>query len=246
MDRPRIERATSFGGTAPDYERGRATYPEDAVRWIAGDSRRIVDLGAGTGKLTRALTAYAPEVIALEPQHRMALRLRDVAPTALVSCSTAEALPLRSRWAEVVTVAQAWHWFDQERAVPEIRRILSPGGRLGLIWNVRDESVGWVRELARIAGPENSAETRAHLDQLPGFGPFEFRSWRTSQMLDRESLLAHVRSRSNVATLSESARASVLDDVARLCDTHLALAGRESFELPYETQVFRAATASPD
>jgi ubiquinone/menaquinone biosynthesis C-methylase UbiE len=242
MERP--ERARSFGAIARDYERGRATYPDEAVGWLVSGARRIVDLGAGTGKLTTALgEPNDQEVLALEPQHSMMLQLRRGAPGVMLACSVAEAIPVRSRWAQAVTVAQAFHWFDRRRAVPEIRRILAPGGVLGLIWNVRDESVDWVAQITRLAGPENSAATRAGLDRLPGFAPFEFRSWSTSQVLDRASLSAHIRSRSNVATLSENARAEVLDEVFRLCDTHPALRGREHFELPYRTEAFRARLA---
>ncbi|MDQ4058573.1 MAG: class I SAM-dependent methyltransferase, partial [Actinomycetota bacterium] len=129
MDRARAARATSFGRTATEYERGRARYPNEAVRWLVGESSRIVDLGAGTGKLTGALVAPAAEVVALEPQHAMAVELRRTAPDALAACAVAEAAPVRSQWAEAVVVAQAFHWFDQERAVPEIRRLLAPGGR---------------------------------------------------------------------------------------------------------------------
>lgn len=244
MDRARAERATSFGRVATDYERGRATYQSDAVGWLVGESRRIVDLGAGTGKLTSALVDLAPEVVALEPQHRMVQALLRTVPAALAACSTAEAPPVESHWAEAVVVAQAFHWFDQERAVPAIRRILAPGGVLGLIWNVRDESIDWVAELARIAGPENSMETRARLDRLPGFEPFEHQIWRTSQEMDKDMLLAHIKSRSNVATLSASAQQGVLDDVARLCDAHPALRGLETFELPYETHAYRARSSA--
>jgi SAM-dependent methyltransferase len=244
LEPSRGERAASFGATAPDYERGRTGYPDEAVSWLVAGARRIVDLGAGTGKLSVALSGRNNhEVLALEPQHPMVLQLRLSAPGALSACSTAEAIPVRPRWAQAVTVAQAFHWFDQQRAVPEIRRILTPGGLLGLIWNVRDESVDWVAELTRLAGPENSAATRASLDKLPGFAPFEVRSWSTSQTLNRAALLAHIRSRSNVATLNESARARVLGEVVRLCDTHPALRGHEQFELPYETQAFRARLA---
>ncbi|MGH2775427.1 MAG: class I SAM-dependent methyltransferase [Actinomycetota bacterium] len=236
-------RAGSFGGTASDYERGRAHYPDEAVQWLVEGANRVVDLGAGTGKLTGALSRHSSEVLALEPQHQMLLHLRRAAPYALVACSAAESLPVRSGWAEAVVVAQAFHWFDQQRAVPAIRQIMSPGGRLGLIWNVRDETVGWVAELARIAGPENSLETRSRLDQLPGFEPFELRTWHTTQEMDRATLLAHVRSRSNVAAMSERDRQRALDRIAHLCDTHPDLTGRESFALPYETQAFRAQLA---
>lgn len=244
MDQVRPERATSFGRTATTYQQGRATYPDEAVRWLVRASSRIVDLGAGTGKLTVALLAIAPEVVALEPQHRMVVELRRAAPGTAAVCSLAEAMPMQSGWAEAVVVAQAFHWFDQERAVPEIRRLLSPGGSLGLIWNVRDESVGWVAELARIAGADNSSRTRADLARLSGFEPFERRTWRMAQTLDRETLLAHVRSRSNVATLGSSERERVLTEVAGLCETHRDLAGRETFELPYETQAFRTRLSS--
>ena len=187
---------------------------------------------------------YATEVLALEPQHEMLLHLRRAAPSALAACSIAEYLPVRSGWADAVVVAQAFHWFDQQRAVPEILRILSPAGWFGLIWNVRDESVDWVAELARIAGPENSMETRARLGRLPGFEPFEHQIWRTTQKMDKDMLLAHIKSRSNVATLSASAQQDVLDDVARLCDAHPALRGQETFELPYETHAYRARSAT--
>jgi hypothetical protein len=143
-----------------------------------------------------------------------------------------------------VVVAQAFHWFDQQRSVPEIRRILSTAGRFGLIWNVRDESVDWVAELARIAGPENSLETRLRLGRLPGFEPFEHQIWRTTQKMDKDMLLAHIKSRSNVATLSGPAQQGVLDDVARLCEAHPALRGRETFELPYETHAYGARSSA--
>jgi SAM-dependent methyltransferase len=243
LDEARRTRAGSFGDTAQDYERGRALYPEEAVRWLVDGTSRIVDLGAGTGKLTGALSEYATEVVALEPQHEMLLHLRRAAPSALAACSLAESLPVRSGWADAVVVAQAFHWFDQQRSVPEIRRILSPAGRFGLIWNVRDESIDWVAELARIAGPENSLETRARLGLLPGFEPFEHQVWRISQKMDKDMLLAHIKSRSNVATLNGGAQQRVLDEVARLCDAHPALQRQETFELPYETHAYRARPA---
>jgi len=233
-------RAGSFGDTAHDYERGRAVYPDEAVGWLIDGSSRVVDLGAGTGKLTGTVTLHASEVLALEPQYQMLLHLRQVAPSALAACSLAETLPVRSGWADAVVVAQAFHWFDQRRAVPEIRRLLSPGGRLGLIWNVRDESTDWVAALARIAGPENSSETRAGLDRLPGFEIFEHRTWRTSQTMDRATLIAHIKSRSNVAAMSERDRQHALVQVGELCDAHPALRGPGTFELPYVTHAYRA------
>jgi SAM-dependent methyltransferase len=239
VNEARRVRAGSFGDTAHDYERGRAMYPDEAVEWLVDGSSRVVDLGAGTGKLTGTLALHASEVLALEPQRQMLLHLRRAAPSAFAACSVAEMLPVRSGWADAVVVAQAFHWFDQRRAVPEIRRILSPGGRLGLIWNVRDESTDWVAELARIAGPENSSETRAGLDRLPGFEVFDHRTWRTSQTMNRATLLAHIKSRSNVSAMSERDREQALEQVGELCDTHPALRGPGTFELPYQTHAYR-------
>jgi SAM-dependent methyltransferase len=242
VEEARQVRAGSFGNTALDYERGRAVYPGEAVEWLVDGSGRVVDLGAGTGKLTGALALHASEVLALEPQLQMLLHLRQAAPSALAACSLAETLPVRSGWADAVVVAQAFHWFDQRRAVPEIRRVLAHRGRVGLIWNVRDESTDWVAELARIAGPENSSETRAGLDRLPGFEVFEHHTWRTSQTMDRATLIVHVRSRSNIAAMSERDRQRALEQVGELCDSHPALREPGTFELPYVTHAYRART----
>jgi SAM-dependent methyltransferase len=170
----------------------------------------------------------------------MISRLRRGLDDVHAVCAGAEALPVRAGWADVVLVAQAFHWFDQERALPEIARVLRAGGHLSLVWNVRDKSVDWVAELARIAGRDNSAATRASLDGSPYFLPFESRSFRMTQALDRDSLIAHVRSRSAVASLPEPKQAGVIAKVLTLSDTHPDLAGRDTFELPYVTEAYRA------
>jgi SAM-dependent methyltransferase len=229
-----------FGRDVEDYERGRPTYPDDAVEWLIEGQSRVVDLGAGTGKLTRSLTERVPEVVAVEPQPPMAKVLKRTVAGAVAVCGRAEHIPIRSGWADAVVVAQAFHWFDQDLAMPEIARVLRPPGRLGLIWNVRDESVDWVAELARIAAKDNSAHIRTNLRQVPRFEPFETRSFQMVQVLDRTELKAHVRSRSSVAAMDEAGQRRVMTAVDRLCDTHPDLAGKDRFELRYETMAFRA------
>jgi SAM-dependent methyltransferase len=233
-------RAASFGRVVGDYERGRPGYPEAVVSWLVGSAEHVVDLGAGTGKLTGALITGRRSVVALEPQEAMVEQLHASVPGANAVRAGAEAIPIRSHWADVVVVAQAWHWFDQARAVPEIDRVLRPGGRLSLVWNVRDDSVDWVAELSRIAGRDNSATTREWLDLGPQFGELETLRAQAVQLLDMESLLAHVRSRSNVAALPEGKRAGVMRAVARLCATHPGLAGKRQIEFPYITEAYRA------
>lgn len=239
----RAQQAMSFGGTTSDYAQGRADYPVEVAGWLVDGVSPVVELAAGTGKFTQVLAELGHDIVALEPQHEMLLTLRRELPEVPVACALAEAIPVSARSAGAVVVAQAWHWFDHARALPEITRVLIVGGRLGLVWNVRDESVDWVARLARITGSENSAATRAGLDRLEGFDEFEEASCAWSQPMNRETLLAHVRSRSGVATLDEAGRERVLEEVSLLCETHPDLQGRDRFELPYQTHAYRARLA---
>ena len=142
-------RAASFGGVADVYERARPGYPVDAVRWLAGDEPcDVVDLGAGTGKLTRTLVDLGHRVTAVEPLPEMLDQLRAAVPEATALQGGAEAIPLPAESADVVTVAQAFHWFDHGPALLEIARVLRPGGHIALVWNVRDESDPLVTELS--------------------------------------------------------------------------------------------------
>ncbi|GAB2581560.1 hypothetical protein GCM10027168_12860 [Streptomyces capparidis] len=155
MTRPeeqdRRRQAASFGAAAAAYERGRPPYPPEAVAWLVPeDARRVVDLGAGTGKLTRALRAPGREVVAVEPSPGMREQFSRVLPDVPVLAGAGESVPLPDSSVDALVCAQAWHWVDPERAIPEAARVLRPGGRLGLVWNTRDVSVPWVAELDRV------------------------------------------------------------------------------------------------
>lgn len=133
------QQALSFGAVAEDYDRVRPGYPAGVVRWALGDDPlRVVDLGAGTGKLTRVLLGQGHDVVAVEPDPRMRARLTAVSPGATVLAGTGEAVPLPDRSVDAVLVAQAWHWMDPLAASAELARVLRPGGVLVLLWNVRD------------------------------------------------------------------------------------------------------------
>jgi SAM-dependent methyltransferase len=149
------EPARSFGGVADAYDRGRPTYPREAAVWLTSDQPlTVLELGAGTGKLTEQLVALGHDVHATEPDPQMLAILEKNHPGARVSQAPAEEIPAGDATYDVVVSAQAFHWFDHDRALPEIARVLKPRGRLSLVWNQRDERIPWVKRLGRIIGTQ--------------------------------------------------------------------------------------------
>ncbi len=236
--------ALSFGHAADAYERARPSYPEEAVGWLVPPgARRVADVGAGTGKLTRQLCARGLDVVAVEPIRQMRDQLIRAVPGVPVLAGTAEQIPLPGASVDAVLLAQAWHWVDPVRALPEVARVLRPGGWLGLVWNVRDESVGWVAELGRIMRPGGEPAHDRAPDLGPPFGEPERRLVRWVGHLTPERLLDLVCSRSYVITQPPAQRAAILAGVRRLLVTHPALAGRRDIALPYLTSCTRARLA---
>jgi len=230
--------ANSFGPAAEIYERARPSYPDDALTWLLPTGRpRVVDLGAGTGKLTRQIHARGLSVTAVDPSDAMLTQLRRAVPGVPAVLGSAESIPLPAGSADAVVVAQAWHWVNPARAVPEIARVLSPGGTLGLIWNVRDDGADWVRRLGEIIGSED--HNRA--GQIgPPFAASKRARFRWTQVLGPERLVDLVASRSRIILLPPDERAAVLSEVRRLMATHPDLVGRTEYELPYITECTRA------
>jgi SAM-dependent methyltransferase len=230
--------AASFGLAAAVYERGRPPYPAEALDWLLpARATRIVDLGAGTGKLTRQIHERGLHVTAVEPSDTMRAQLTRVLPGVPALAGTAEAIPLPAHSTDAVLCAQAWHWVDPARALPEVARVLTPGGRLGLIWNLRDDREDWVRRLGDLI---HSPELYRQSDIGTPFGPVEIRDFPWAHRITPDRLLDLVASRSYVILLSREDRAAVLDSVRDLVATHPALAGRDTFALPYITQCARA------
>jgi SAM-dependent methyltransferase len=244
--------ARGFGRAADDYELGRPGYPPQAIDWLTevlgiAEDCMLVDLGAGTGKLTRALVPSGARVVALEPVPAMRRKLSEMVPEVRVVAGRAEAIPLPDESADAVVAGQAFHWFEAPAARRQIHRVLRPQGGLGLIWNVRDRSVDWLASFYGIVDPFDSRDP-AHSyrsghwrqafdgDQL--FTPLEERSFRHEQSVDAETFLAQVASMSFVAAAPEPQRRELLGRVAGLLRSHPSTAGRPEILVPYETRVY--------
>ena len=243
-DRHPADLATSFGSVADAYARGRPDYPLAAAAWMTGSSpATVVELGAGTGKLTDRLVELGHDVLATDPSDEMLAHLRLRYPDMRVATAPAEAVPVATRSVDVVVAAQAFHWFDPVPALREAARMLKPEGRIALCWNMRDERIPWVHRLGEIIGPrggsaDNDIDPTDVLVSSKLFGYVEENTFRFWQRLRREDLHDLVLSRSNVATMEPPARDRVLRKVDELFDG--LDQGPDGLLLPYLTQCFRA------
>lgn len=241
------ELSTSFGQAADLYEQGRPDYPAAAVAWLLepviapGRRPRVADVGAGTGKLTDVLSAIGADVVAIDPDAAMLATLGRHLPQVPTLVGTAEALPLPDDGLDAVVLGQAWHWVDVVAASAEIARALRPGGVLGLIWNIRDESVEWAARLTEAM--KGSAAERLLADGGPSvaapFGDLDAETWSWSRPVDRRTLTAMVRSRSYVITATADERARIEHDVAELFDD-IGAVDDVVVDLPYVTHAYRA------
>jgi len=239
--------AAGFATAADAYERGRPGYPQEAISWLADrlrlqPGRDVLDLAAGTGKLTRALVPFGARVIAVEPIDEMREQLFRALPDVDAFDGTAESIPLPDGSVDAVTCAQAFHWFRAEEALREIHRALRPGGTLALVWNMRDLSDPLQARIHEIVQPFGGG-VRSYRDFAPKeaidasglFGPVEHRTWPYVQRLSRAHLVDRVASISYVAVLDPDTRAEVL---SRVLDAADGLP--EPIPLPHSTEVFAA------
>lgn len=235
-------RAASFGSVAQVYADNRPDYPTAAVSWLVGaPPARILELGSGTGKLTSALIALGHDVVATDPSSPMLAQLTRVVPKARTVAGRAENIPLAASAVQVVVSAQAFHWFDRERALPEIARVLRPGGVLGLVWNTGDFKVPWVKKvLSLINLSEDDVE-----DPLAGsdlFTTHEQRVFRHWQRFDRESLLGFISSSSSSAVRTPDERAALLAEVGAIYDSYGR--GYDGMRMPWKATCYRATVSS--
>lgn len=231
----------SFDETAPTYAAVRPAYPLDALAWLVPDGAdRVLDLGAGTGKLTRQLVDAGYDVVAVEPSPQLGAELSAYVPAAELRMGTAEDIPLPDAEVEAVLVGSAFHWFDHDAALAEITRVLRPGGRLGLVRNRPDGRQPWVAELDGITGARSRRGKRPPTPTAaPTFDGIEQADFLLEYEVTPDSLTALIQTFSYYLVLDHVRRADLLRAVDELVRRHPDLAGRESFVLPYVTHCWR-------
>ncbi len=247
----RHDLSRSFGDAATKYETGRPEYPREAVEWMLAPVRpagvsapepqalRVADVGAGTGKLSRAVRDLGAEVVAVDPDERMIAALTASLPAVTTMAGSGERIPLPTASVDAVVFGQSWHWVDPVEASREAARVLRPGGVLGLIWNIRSGRAPWVAELTRIMGGSHAEELIAAGGPAVAapFGAPESAEWSWERPVNREVFLDMVASRSHVITAPEEERRDLLEAAAAIFDEN---AHERVLAIPYRSFAFRA------
>ncbi len=245
--------ARGFAAASSVYERGRPDYPPAVVSMLieelqVGAETRLLDVATGTGKLGRQFLDSA-RVIGVEPAAEMCAEFARLQPGVPLLRANAETLPLSDGSIDAAMIGTAFHWFDGPAALRELHRVLRPGGRLGLVWLQRDESVEWVGDLVRLVDTYREGDVRRYdetqwrvaFEMEPGaalFSPLAYASVPFEFPVDRQTAVARTASTSFVAAMTEARRKEVLARVAAFLDAHPATSGRELIGLPHRAEVF--------
>ena len=242
--------ATGFAQGAGVYAASRPDYPAEALDWLRdrmaiGSASRVVDVGAGTGLFTRLLLEVGASVLATDPVPEMLAHLASTLPGAGTAVAVAEALPVADESVDALVCATAFHWFATPQALAEFRRVLRPGGALGLIWNVRDNDVSWVRQLSEITdryqddAPRQKSQAWRAVFPAPGFTPLHETVMRYDHVgTPEEVIIGRTLSTSFIAALPNDRRARLVDEVRALIDATPELAGRSEVRFPYVTRAY--------
>jgi MOSC domain-containing protein YiiM/ubiquinone/menaquinone biosynthesis C-methylase UbiE len=242
--------AKGFAAGADAYERGRPEYSTEAIERLIVElklepGKRVLDLAAGTGKLTRQIASSGAELVVVEPVAEMRAKLVAASPGVEALEGTAEAIPLPNHSVDAVVVGQAFHWFDGIRAVSEIRRVLKPDGAVGLIWQARNPTRPWIDRLNEIIDRADDGHPRFRtmawreaFDRTALFEPLQTATFETVQRASPEMIVDRVASISYVAAMSAPRRERVLDEVRDLLATDPDTAGYDDVELPYHANIY--------
>jgi SAM-dependent methyltransferase len=243
-----VPRRLTFGAHADAYERARPAWPKEAAHWLVPeDAKLVVELGAGTGKLTRAVTALGARVVAVEPDLRMLAVLRGLELEGVEG--SAEAIPFDDGVADAVVAGSSLHWFELEPALAEIHRVLRPGGRFGFGWNHRDDRHPAIARMSETVYAAQARKGRsrwrsrdwaAELTASGLFGDLEHAHFEHVLELSREALRDHLMSYSGVALLSEDERRRVFAEVAAILHSDDSLSDGATLRLPFVVSAYRA------
>lgn len=252
--------AVGFERASDAYERGRPDFPAEAVAFVADrlalrPGTTLVELGPGTGKLTRLLGPTGARIVGIEPVAAMRAKLVANVPGVEAVDAFAEDLPLQDGSADAAVAAQAFHWFDGDRALGELARVLRDDGGLALVWNVRDEDTTWVRAMSELIEPfrgdtpsHRAMRWREAFERTDAFTPLVRTSFAYNHHTTPDRVVDRVLSISFIATLSDRQRGGVAEGMRRLLASDPTTAGREEIVFPYRTDVWacdRRATRRP-
>ena len=246
--------AHGFEVAAPIYDRARPDYPQEAIAALVehlhiASGTRLVDLGAGTGKLTRSFIGTGADIVAVEPLENMRRAFAQELPQLPIVEGSAELLPFADASMDAIVVGSAFHWFDGPAALRELHRVLRPNGSLGLIWSPRDETVDWMAQLLRLVDSFKQGDPPRYLafrwrqafESTAGqalFTPLQAARFPFTQTAPRAIAIDRVSSTSFVAALPAAKRTEVLHQVRMLLDSHPDTQGRPMLELPYRADIY--------
>jgi SAM-dependent methyltransferase len=236
--------------TADSFALGRPDYPQALNDWLIKDLQLrhhsvVLELGAGTGKFTPRLLDIGTRVIAVEPVDAMRVQFAQRYPEIELLDGSAEHIPLKSGTVDAVICAHSFHWFANPEAMAEIYRVLKPGGRLGVVWNLRDATVDWVGKVAAVVSQVAGDSPRFYSQEwrkvfpYTGFSPLNERHFHHGHTgLPEDVILNRVKSISFVGNLPEAEQQRVYEEVKQIMATHPDLAGKDSITVPYDTVAF--------
>ena len=245
--------ARAFQQAADSYEHGRAEYPAAAARALLAalkiqSASCVLEVGAGTGKFTRLLKELHTNVIITEPMTAMLAKLSVAVPATRAVVATAQSLPFPARSVDAVIAAQCFHWFATPTALAELHRVLRPGAGFGLIWNIMDKRVDWVRQLYTCFEHHKGdipqyreGHWKQAFTSTCGFAPLQQQSFDYQDRMTPARLVDRIVSISFIAALPSCERAQVAAAVRHLAATHPELRGKAEFELPYQTDIYWTA-----
>jgi SAM-dependent methyltransferase len=244
----------SFGDVADEYNRLRSGPSPEALQWLLPeDATDVLEIGAGTGILTRLLAERVGHLTAVEPDDRMRAVLAGADSRVELLAGTAEEIPADASSFDVVIAQSAWHWVDESRAIPEVARVLRPRGQLALVWTGPDRTVDWMRSLwagGIIFSPEEIAEQDGHRrgrhvvnPDAGGASPFfepETKLFRWTKTMTKADLVALSATYSAVIVMEDDARCEHLDAMTRFLDTYEPFAGLDVIDVPMRSYCWRA------